>query len=156
MKSINNKGFTIVELLIVIVVIGILAAITIVAYNGVTTKANTAAAQSAANAAIGKIEAYNAEHEGTYPTIPSQLTNSPSDISKLTGVTFSAASTDPSTDSPQTKPASPSELLFYTCATPDALMVKYFDYSKTPAVWVSMQTGNSSTTCSTYVQYVAP
>jgi prepilin-type N-terminal cleavage/methylation domain-containing protein len=34
-----NKGFTIVELLIVIVVIGILAAITIVAYNGVQSRA---------------------------------------------------------------------------------------------------------------------
>ncbi len=35
-------GFTIVELLIVIVVIGILAAISIVAYNGVQTRAQTA------------------------------------------------------------------------------------------------------------------
>lgn len=40
------KGFTIVELLIVIVVIGILAAITIVAYNGVQNRANDAAVQS--------------------------------------------------------------------------------------------------------------
>lgn len=36
------KGFTIVELLIVIVVIGILATITIVAYNNVTTRADNA------------------------------------------------------------------------------------------------------------------
>lgn len=36
----TQKGFTIVELLIVIVVIGILAAITIVAYNGVQARAN--------------------------------------------------------------------------------------------------------------------
>lgn len=34
-----NYGFTIVELLIVIVVIGVLAAITIVAYNGITVRA---------------------------------------------------------------------------------------------------------------------
>jgi prepilin-type N-terminal cleavage/methylation domain-containing protein len=38
----KQKGFTIVELLIVIVVIGILAAITIVAYNGVTQRAQEA------------------------------------------------------------------------------------------------------------------
>lgn len=38
----TQKGFTIVELLIVIVVIGILAAITIVAYNGIQDRANTA------------------------------------------------------------------------------------------------------------------
>lgn len=35
----NKNGFTIVELLIVIVVIGILAAITIVAYNGIQNRA---------------------------------------------------------------------------------------------------------------------
>jgi len=39
--NLRRKGFTIVELLIVIVVIGILAAITIVAYNGVQSKAQS-------------------------------------------------------------------------------------------------------------------
>ena len=42
MKQQKQTGFTIVELLIVIVVIGILAAITIVAYNGVQDRANKA------------------------------------------------------------------------------------------------------------------
>lgn len=42
-KHKQSSGFTIVELLIVIVVIGILAAITIVSFNGVTTKAKVTA-----------------------------------------------------------------------------------------------------------------
>lgn len=42
----RRQGFTIVELLIVIVVIGVLAAITIVAYNGVQGRANDVAVQS--------------------------------------------------------------------------------------------------------------
>jgi prepilin-type N-terminal cleavage/methylation domain-containing protein len=44
--SCTTSGFTIVELLVVIVVIGILAAITIVSYSGITQKANVAAMQS--------------------------------------------------------------------------------------------------------------
>lgn len=38
-----GRGFTIVELLIVIVVIGILAAVTVVAYNGITQRAKASA-----------------------------------------------------------------------------------------------------------------
>ena len=45
-KQTAQSGFTIVELLIVIVVIGILAAITIVAYNGITLRARTASVQT--------------------------------------------------------------------------------------------------------------
>lgn len=47
-KNIKLKhGFTIVELLIVIVVIGILAAITVVAYNGIQSRANDTKIRSA-------------------------------------------------------------------------------------------------------------
>jgi prepilin-type N-terminal cleavage/methylation domain-containing protein len=45
----KSHGFTIVELLIVIVVIGILAAITIVAYNGVQERARVTRANSELN-----------------------------------------------------------------------------------------------------------
>lgn len=42
----RQTGFTIVELLIVIVVIGVLATITVVAYNGVQNRANDVAVQA--------------------------------------------------------------------------------------------------------------
>ena len=45
-KRLQNRGFTIVELLIVIVVIAVLAAISIVAYNGISARANAAATMS--------------------------------------------------------------------------------------------------------------
>lgn len=65
----KNKqfGFTIVELLIVIVVIGILAAITIVAFNGVQRKAQGSAASSALTQSAKKLGLYNADY-GIYPT----------------------------------------------------------------------------------------
>ena len=53
-----KQGFTIVELLIVIVVIGILAAITIVAFNGVTKNAKSASVKSDVANNVKLIEAY--------------------------------------------------------------------------------------------------
>ena len=63
----SRGGFTIVELLIVIVIIGILAAITTVAYNGLQNRARTAAAQALANQASKKVAAYYVTN-GSYPT----------------------------------------------------------------------------------------
>ena len=72
-KSISKtkkKGFTIVELLVVIVVIGILAAITIVSYTGITNKAKTSKAQASASSTLDVANLYNAEN-GLYPVLAS-------------------------------------------------------------------------------------
>ena len=64
----KDRGFTIVELLVVIVVIGILAAITIVSYTGITARAKTAQAQSNAQSIQSVAEVYFTEHS-FYPVL---------------------------------------------------------------------------------------
>lgn len=71
-KPLSVSGFTLVELLIVIVVIGILAAITLVAYNGVQNKANDSAIMSDINAVRQSMELAKVELS-CYPTTLAQL-----------------------------------------------------------------------------------
>lgn len=63
----KRNGFTIVELLIVIVVIGILASITVVAYNGIQNRAKDVQNKSDA-VSLGKIAETRYVADGSYPT----------------------------------------------------------------------------------------
>lgn len=62
----DRRGFTIVELLIVIVVIAILAAITIVAYNGIQARAREAQRAQDIKSITKALELYYAD-KGVYP-----------------------------------------------------------------------------------------
>ena len=63
----SRSGFTIVELLIVVVVIAILAAITIVAYNGVQTRAVESTMKNDLQSAATLVEMDNTK-SGSYPS----------------------------------------------------------------------------------------
>lgn len=69
----KQKGFTIVELLIVVVVIAILAAITIVSYNGIQTRAFNVRVLSDIQSVQKIVEGYNAIN-GRYPSTGSLST----------------------------------------------------------------------------------
>ena len=62
------QGFTIVELLIVVVVIAILAAITIVSYNGIQNRAYDSSVQADLKNLKTKIESWRIDNNDEYPS----------------------------------------------------------------------------------------
>lgn len=94
MVSLKNKtkGFTIVELLIVIVVIGILATLVIVTFTGIQQKARDSKRKTDINALDSHMEAFYASN-GYYPTL-ADLQNSTFVSTQLKGLDPSAL-TDP-------------------------------------------------------------
>lgn len=66
--NIRRQGFTIIELLVVIVVIGILASITIVTFNGVQQRARNAQTATAVQAYLKALQV-QLNDKGTYPTL---------------------------------------------------------------------------------------
>lgn len=77
-----GKGFTIVELLIVIVVIGILAAITIVAFNGVQQRARVAAMQSDLTNSAKQLENFRLSGTNTSEAYPATLAEANTNLSQ--------------------------------------------------------------------------
>ena len=146
----KDLGFTIVELLVVIVVIGILAAITIVSYTGITSRANTASAQQAANNVISKVNVYQVDGPTqTWPTTMAALTGAASTTTYyLTGATFTGTTL-------AAAPGTPSTVNFQLCGTsgtatvpanlaaitvPSGNQVGYWNYSTSAVTYMSTGT----------------
>jgi prepilin-type N-terminal cleavage/methylation domain-containing protein len=67
-RKASSKGFTLVELLIVIVVIAVIASITVLAYNNIQARARAASAQAAIHQAMTKIQTFTVDNDGNYPS----------------------------------------------------------------------------------------
>ncbi len=80
------SGFTMVELMIVIVIIAILAAISIVAYNGVQNRGHNSAVQSDLHQLSTKLAMYQSE-QGRYPSRLAELESLQFKASKKSYVT---------------------------------------------------------------------
>jgi len=68
----NRKGFTLVELMVVVVIIGILVAIAIPQFAGVTQRAERTAVEANLRTIDGAIMMYRAER-GVFPVAPGDL-----------------------------------------------------------------------------------
>jgi len=83
----NKQGFTIVELLIVVVVIAILAAITIISYNGISQRAKATSLQGNVSQVAKKLESIRVGSSSeTYPT-----TLASANINTASNVTYSVS-----------------------------------------------------------------
>ena len=152
-KQIKSKGFTIVELLIVIVVIAILAAITIVAYNGIQQRAHTTAQKTTAENLAKKVEAYNAINNAypVYHTTNDAATQLNADPSSSLGSSISLLSADPGSGSSDT------QATLYLCSgTGTAIanngvaagyQIKIYDRTISTPAAVVVQSGGTVTGC---------
>jgi type IV pilus assembly protein PilA len=152
-KRTQPNGFTIVELLIVVVVIAILAAITIVSYNGIQSRAKTSVSLSTAGVIRDKAAAWDTL-QGSYPDLAQLRTNSlsPPDIDTAGGAAGPLEAKLNSPDSAIGAPITAEELVranngntvyYAPCWDGTKLSggtVIYWDYTKSIAV--NMPVGN--------------
>jgi len=120
-----SRGFTIVELLVVIVVIGILAAITIVSYTGITQKANTTKALTNAQAAQTVAEVYAADN-GYYPATAAAFATGSATTKMPASVTVVPQSTALTTSNGDD---TVTWACLTSCTTTTGGRITYFDFS---------------------------
>jgi prepilin-type N-terminal cleavage/methylation domain-containing protein len=134
----KDSGFTIVELLVVIVVIGILATITIVSYAGVTARANAAKALSNAQAIVSVAEAINADNS-KYPVTTAEF-------GSLTSTARVPSSTVIQVGAPTTTNGTTNFQLFTLTTNPSTGgRVMFWDYAKANLCNVITGNANGST-----------
>jgi len=81
----NERGFTIMELLVVIVIIGVLAAIGVPAYNNMTARARTTACDANKRIISTGVGMYYAEHGAYKKLVDGAATGNTIELTDLAG-----------------------------------------------------------------------
>ncbi|MCU1360847.1 MAG: hypothetical protein JWN99_2136, partial [Ilumatobacteraceae bacterium] len=89
----SDKGFTLVELLIVIVILGILATVTVFAVRGITNKGQTSACDTDKVTLQTAVETYFAQYGGTQIPTGAYATAVPTTAASITAGTSTGGTT---------------------------------------------------------------
>jgi type IV pilus assembly protein PilA len=130
----RNQGFTIVELLIVIVVIGILALLVITTYSGIQAKARNSKRQTDVQSIQTQLEAYFSQN-GYYPSL--------TDMNSSSWLTTNMKSLDQNALTDPSNPSNPPSKTLL--ASPAA---KSYAYAVTNSSGTSCE--SDDTTCAKY------
>lgn len=139
-KNSGQSGFTIVELLIVVVIIAILAAITVVAYNGIQGRAKNAAAQATANTFAKKVHTYYSV-AGSYPSTTTTVKTTLGNYIESTLGTANIAIGTP------TSSTGTNTVKVELCGTAAGVKVTAFDYLTNAVSTNPINIGDVSGTC---------
>ena len=110
----KKLAFTLVELLIVVIILGILAAVVIPQFSDASTDAKTSSLQTNLATMRGQIELYRLQHNGQYPPFASFATV----MTSKTNADHTTSGTPTLGPYMQAIPANP----FCTSATPNAVV----------------------------------
>ena len=140
-KTNKERGFTIVELLIVIVVIAILAAISIVAYSGIQNRAKASSGQQLASTVEKKAQSYYTVNNA-YPADQAgfaNVTEAKLEGNVATFVTTVAALSATSADGGKVIAYEPCGV---SGSTATGAKIAYWDYAANPAIAKTVTLGS--------------
>lgn len=159
-RKIRNQGFTLVEILIVVVILGILAAIVIPQFTAASESAKTSSLTSQLQTIRSQLELYQVQHNGSYPTL-AQMWGNMTDKTDVSGSTagddkygpyLQKAPLNPFTDSDTVAAAAAAGVGWvYDAATGNIQAVVELNKARALDLIGAAETGADSTDIETYV-----